>query len=602
MYSALKSVRENLKLLNIDAFIVGSEDCHQSEYVGDTDKRLEFISNFSGSSGTALILATGAYLWTDGRYFLQASQELSSEWTLMKQGSPGVLEMDQWLLSNLTEQMVVGVDGSLITTQQAKNLQSLLSAKKISLVAIDINPIDKVWLDSSSYPHLSCEPIKIHDLKFAGQPYEEKLNACKDFIAKQEVEFMAVSMLDEINWLFNIRGNDIAFNPVVKSYAVIGLHKSYIFIDLNKIPNEETRSHFDPKIIEILPYQEIESFFKRLSEDSKKVLADLSQLNWRLYLALGSNAKDGVSCITLSKSLKNPIEIEGIRQAHIRDGVALTAFLCWLETTVRNAPNSISEYDVTEKIEEFRQKMQYHMGPSFTTIAGYGPNGAIIHYQPAKETAAMLGLDSLFLLDSGAQYLDGTTDVTRTIHFGEVSQRMKDCYTLVLKGHIALARVVFPEGTLGSRLDAMARAPLWAHGLDYNHGTGHGVGAFLNVHEGPQGIGCRRRDTVGFSVGMTTSNEPGYYEESAFGIRIENVCITVEVGTANNFMGKRYCKFQEMTMVPMKTSLVNVDLLNSEEIQWLNQYNESVRRTLIDMMPEYFPEALEYLVRETAAI
>eukprot|EP00605_Chrysophyceae_sp_TOSAG23-4_P002814 GSChrysophyteH1.ASY1.ANO1.3099.1 assembled CDS len=460
----LGALRASLRRLRLDAFIIGSADAHQSEYVCDRDLRRAYLSDFTGSSGTALVLEDKALLWTDGRYFLQASQQLSEDWTLMRSGDPGAL-----------------------------GLEKALQDKGVTLVAVEENPVDAQWHDQPGFPLT-------------------KANA------------LCVSMLDEIAWLFNIRGT------------------AHLFCDETKID------------MCVHPYSSVKN---------------------------GNKSNHVLSPLTLSKSIKNETELNGIRNAHIKDGVALTAFLCWLEQTVQLHPNSLTEYDVALKLEEFRHKMDGHQYPSFDTIAGYASNGAVIHYKPEKETALKLGVDSLFLLDSGGQYLDGTTDVTRTMHYGTPTERMMECYTMVLKGHIALAQLVFPEGTVGSRFDSVARIPLWQAGLDYNHGTGHGVGAYLNVHEGPQGIGFRKRENeAGFKIGMTTSNEPGYYEAGAFGIRIENT----------------------VTLTPISTSLIKHGVLSPSEIEWVNDYHREVREKLLPGIKKYFPEAESWLIRETEAI
>lgn len=511
----LSSVRQLLFEKGIDAFIVTSSDCHQSEYVQAYDLRRQFVSGFTGSSGTALILQDKAYLWTDGRYYLQASQELSNEWILMKQGMTGVLELDQWLIQNLSPNTVVGVDASLFSTQQALVLQDLLRSHNMKLEAIDNNPIDIVWNESGTRPLKSSNPIQLHPLEFSGQTYQEKISILQGHIKENNSYGLVISSLDEIAWLLNIRGSDIQYNPVVISYVVVTLSKAYLFIDESKI-SEDIRPYFSDDIVKILPYESIDEFLKDITTNNdlkttNHIIVDTALLNWRLYLILGKYAKSLKSIITILKSIKNEKELNGMKTAHVRDGVALTAFLCWLENKVLfDTSSNFTEYDATLKIEEFRSKMPRHVSPSFSTICGSGANGAIIHYKPELDTCKIIDSSKILLLDSGAQYLDGTTDCTRTIMFNDVSDHIKYCYTLVLKGHIALASLVFPDGTLGSRLDATARIPLWTAGLDYNHGTGHGVGAFLNVHEGPQGIGFRfRPNEGGLQCGMTISNEPG---------------------------------------------------------------------------------------------
>eukprot|EP01034_Spumella_vulgaris_P025154 gene25154-31577_t len=452
----------------------------------------------------------------------------------------------------------------------------------------------------ANQPAAPSSAINVHGVERSGESHQSKIATLQTFVKAVKATAIVVSMLDEVVWLFNIRGSDVDYNPVVISYAVVTLDKAYFFVDPAKVTSTVNEHLGDS--VEVRSYEEVESFLTELASKGP-VVADPSQLNWRLYQALGSSVIDRVSPVTLAKSIKNEVELNGIRQAHIRDGAALTAFIHWLESAVKSAPNSLSEVDAMDKLEEFRGLVKDHRGPSFATIAGYGSNGAIIHYHAERPHASTIGVDSLFLLDSGGQYLDGTTDVTRTMHFGVPTQRMKDAYTAVLKGHIAFATLVFPAGTIGSRFDAVARLALWDLGLDYNHGTGHGVGAYLNVHEGPQGVGFRKRENeAGFAAGMTISNEPGYYENGAFGVRIETVCITVPVVTANNFNGKQYLGFETVTMTPIKLDLVNVDQLSDKELNWINAYHATVRAALIAGVAEHFPEALKYLVEQTEPI
>jgi len=491
-------LRARMAASGVDAFIIGSGDAHSSEYVCEREMRRAFISEFTGSAGTALVTRDKALCWTDGRYFLQASLELpAGSWTLMRSGDLGVPELNDWLLANMPDNSVVGVDGFLMTDSQATTMSTVLKAKGITLKPVEENFVDFVWGSVSQQPAAPNAAVAINTT-YAGCSHAEKISAVQKKLSSTPATCFVVSMLDEIVWLFNIRGADVSFNPVVISYAVVTLTEAHLFVDRNKL-SDAVVQHLGSSVV-LHAYDEIESFLtKTAMTPGNVVAADPLQLNWRLCKAAappsgGSPLHRMTSPITLAKSIKNEAELNGIRSAHIRDGAALTAFLHWLETTVKAAPHSITEFDVAVKIEEFRKKAGQHVSPSFDTIAGYGKNGAIIHYKPEAKTAATLGVDSLFLLDSGAQYLDGTTDVTRTLHFGTPTQRMVDCYTMVLKGHIALARAVFPESTLGSRIDALARQALWSAGLDYNHGTGHGVGAFLNVHEGPQGIGFRKRD------------------------------------------------------------------------------------------------------------
>lgn len=601
--SPLDLLREQMKTLGIDAFLIGSEDAHQSEYVCAADTRRAFISGFTGSAGTALVLQDKAFLWTDGRYFLQAENELSPSWTLMKSGEPNVPDLQDWVVKNMTKGQKFGLDAWLVTTSSAQAMTSKFNEAGIEVVVVKKNPVDEIWTSRPAYPSF---PALVHGVERSGVSHEAKITQMRDELKKHNAFALVVSMLDEVAWLLNIRGSDVEYNPVVISYAVVTLKDVFLFVDLNKVTTE-VAAHLGPGVT-VKSYDEIESVLASLAvvatSEGLSIWIDTAKTNYRLSLSIaGARVLSDPSPITLPKAIKNATELEGIRNAHVRDGVALTAFLHWLEQRVQSSPNTFSEYDVALKIEEFRAKMPLHVGPSFSTIAGFGPNGAIIHYKPERDTAKMLGVDSLFLLDSGAQYQDGTTDVTRTMHFGTPTEHMKTCYTAVLKGHIAMAALVIPEGTLGSRIDTVARTALWKLGLDYNHGTGHGVGAYLNVHEGPQGVGYRKRDNeVGFHSGMTISNEPGYYETGSFGIRIENIYVSQDASTPHRFGGKKYLGFESVTLVPIKTDIVDITLLDDWEIKWLNEYHANVRAELLPLMEEYFPESAHFLISNTEPI
>jgi Xaa-Pro aminopeptidase len=422
MSSELILLREVLRDLKVDAFIVGSEDAHQSEYVCEHDKRREFISKFTGSAGTAIILQDVALLWTDGRYFLQAAAELSSEWTLMKRGEPGVLEINEWLGENMKHGQTVGIDPSLMSAHQVKTLSKDLSQYNLKVQRVKRNPIDDIW-ETVGRPSIPTNPLTRIDIFAAGKSHSEKISDIRMFLVANKADAIVFSMLDEVMWLFNVRGGDIPFNPVAICFALITLESAYLFADPEKI-SPDVQQHLLLSRTNVCPYLSMESFLSELASSAEisRVLVDPVQLNCRMYDALGEKASDKQSPITLAKSLKNPQEIEGIRQCHIRDGVALTAFFAWLEGHLAQAKAGrasgtgsalLTEFDIVEKLIEFRSRMEGYRGPSFETIAGYGSNGAIIHYKPGKLTSAVIGTDSLLLIDSGGQYIDGTTDVTR---------------------------------------------------------------------------------------------------------------------------------------------------------------------------------------------
>jgi Xaa-Pro aminopeptidase len=423
----LASLREELAIQGLDAFIVGSEDRHQSEYVCEADMRRQFVSRFKGSAGTALVLKDKALLWTDGRYFLQAENELSSDWTLMKSGQKDVPDMNKWIIDNLTAGQVVGIDSWLVSSSAAKQMETTFEAKGVVLKGVEINPVDLIWTGRPASP---TAPLIVLPSSTTGLTHSEKIKKIRNMMLSSGAVGVLVTMLDDVAWLLNLRGGDIAFNPVFFSYALVTEHTLQLFIDPMKI-TDTVREHLGPGV-ELFPYAAIEAALQLLAARGK-VLVDPSKVSWKLHRILGEAALQEVSSIQLAKSVKNAAELEGMRACHVRDGAALTAFLHWLEVAVTAAPHTINECDVVAKLEVFRGQLAGHVGPSFATIAGYGGNGAIIHYQPAPASCATLGTDSIFLLDSGAQYLDGTTDVTRTMHFGTPSQHMKTCYTAVLK-------------------------------------------------------------------------------------------------------------------------------------------------------------------------
>lgn len=430
----LVKLRSKLFDLGVDAFIVLSGDAHNSEYVSESDLRRSFITKFTGSAGTALILQDRAFLWTDGRYFLQAEVQLSAEWTLMKIGQPGVPDLSDWLVQNLTAGQKIGVDSSLIPASVAKTFEKKLGEHKLELVGIEKNPIDEVW-DEMGRPVVVKHPLRVMDIEKTGLSHVEKIKMVQEFLVKKENNGIAfvVSMLDEVAWLLNFRGNDVQYNPVALCYAVVTLEKTHLFIDEAKV-TEQIRQHLGDGVA-ISPYEAVADFLASLVAQAgeRKIIVDGAQINWRIYSSLGDAVAEKTSPITLAKSKKNQQELDGFRAAHVRDGAALTAFFHWLETSIKKAPLSITEYDVAVKVEEFRGKMDMHMGPSFDTIAAYGSNCAMMHYKPSADTSAPIGVESTYLQDSGAQYLDGTTDVTRTHHFGTPTDKIKEAYTAVLK-------------------------------------------------------------------------------------------------------------------------------------------------------------------------
>ncbi|KAK7337786.1 hypothetical protein VNO77_18373 [Canavalia gladiata] len=589
--------------VNIDAYVIPSQDAHQSEFIAECYSRRAYISGFTGSAGTAVVTKDKAALWTDGRYFLQAEKQLSSNWILMRAGNSGVPTTSEWLNDVLPPGGRVGIDPFLFTSDAAEELKGVISQKNHELVYLySTNLVDEVWKESRPKP--PNEPVRVHDLKYAGLDVASKLSSLRSELVNAGTSAIVISMLDEVAWLLNLRGSDIPHSPVVYAYLILEINGAKLFIDDSKI-TEEVSDHLKKANIEIRPYSSIISEIESLAAQGAALWLDTSSVNAAIVNAYeaacsrynqnhenkrktrtkGFNgsiehldvpfAVHKVSPVSLAKAIKNEAELEGMQNCHLRDAAALAQFWDWLETEITKN-RILTEVEVSDKLLEFRSKQAGFLDTSFETISASGPNGAIIHYKPEPESCSIVDANKLFLLDSGAQYVDGTTDITRTVHFGKPTAREKECFTRVLQGHIALDQSIFPENTPGFVLDAFARSFLWKVGLDYRHGTGHGVGAALNVHEGPQSISHRYGNLTSLVNGMVVSNEPGYYEDHAFGIRIENLLYVRNVETPNRFGGIEYLGFEKLTYVPIQIKLVDLSLLSAAEIEWLNNYHSLV--------------------------
>lgn len=599
---------------DIGYYIILTQDEHQSEYTHPCDDRRAFISGFTGSAGTAVVGLDKAVLATDGRYFLQAGKELdSNHWELLKQGVKGVPSWQEWVATEATNSgKNIGVDPKLIGYAEVESIKKLLVKKgdKAHLISIQSNLVDQVW--GSDQPQRPKQCIKILDQAHAGKTFKEKLANLQEDIKQKNGTSFFVSALDEVAWLFNLRGSDIPYNPVFFAYAVVGLDNTTLFIDGDKIPEDVAAELRDMKV-EVRPYEDAFPAAERLSqsliktnekeESPKKLLVPLPA-SWAAVEALGglSNIERIQSPIENAKAVKNPMELLGAKTAHIRDGVAIIRYLAWLENAVANEGKVMSDHEASEQCTKFREEMENFQGLSFGTISSSGPMAAVIHYHPEEGSKEMVRKDQIYLLDSGGQYLEGTTDTTRTVHFGTPSKEEINAYTLVLKGHVALARAVFPEGSNGYMLDTFARQFLWKEGLDYRHGTGHGIGAYLNVHEGPIGIGFRAAYLQQpLQVGNLISNEPGYYEDGKFGIRIESVVAVKEATTKHNFGGTKFFDFDTITQVPFCRRLIDETMLDNGEKQWINEYHQTVYSTVEDYVKKD-QLAFEWLKRETQPI
>ncbi|MBD5276330.1 MAG: aminopeptidase P family protein [Bacteroides sp.] len=588
--SRLAALRAEMKRAGVDAAIIPQADPHMGEYLASHWQVRRWLSGFNGSAGTLVVPAAApAMLWTDSRYFLQAARQLEgTEIVLMKEGIPGTPSIEEWLAANLQSGATVGVDAMLFSTGSLRSLRKALKARDIRLETT-FDPVDTLWPDRPALP--KCE-VFVHDEKYAGRPASAKIADALEAARMHGADAVFVSALDQVAWLLNIRSRDVRYNPVVTSYVYLGPEGNVLFVDPDKI-TPEVDAYLKAQGVDTRPYAAVRSFIFGLST-RRHVLLDPASTAYGILEAFGERAVEATSPISMPKACKNEVQIEGIRNAMRRDGVALVHSLMELESRMA-AGETVTELDVAEILRRRRGEQPLFFDESFGTIAGYGPHGAIVHYEADEETVATLRPEGLLLIDSGAQYLDGTTDITRTICLGDPTQQERSDFTLVMKGHIALARAVFPEGTCGTQLDALARQYLWQHGLSYLHGTGHGVGHFLNVHEGPQSVRLNYVPAP-LTPGMITSNEPGLYRAGIHGIRCENLVLCVP---ALDTEFGRFYKFETLTLFPFDTRLFATEMMTESELEWVNQYNA---RVYDELSPALDPEAREWLAAKTQAI
>lgn len=570
----LRELRDLMQQEGIKAYIIPSVDEHMSEYVAPPFQRREYISGFTGSRGDAVVTMTKAGMWTDGRYFLQANMQMDDNWTLMKMGVPGTPTISQWLVQELTNGDKVGVDGRLISIADFESREKDLQAASISLLSVSKNLVDEIWKEGR--PSLSNATIFALERKFTGKSWQDKINDLRAEMSSNSATAVIVYKLDEVAWLLNLRGADVPSNPFFFAFVIVGATDVRVYVEDKKL-NDEAKARL--KDATLLEYN-IAKFIADIKADSGKSNAQIWLSPYASYAMKQAVPVDKLlskdSPVALPKSIKNPTEIEGMKKANLKDNTAMVEFFFWLKNEVPKGSKELTEMSSVAKLEEFKSKQEYYMGHSFDTIAGFGPNGAIIHYRPEPNTNLQITDSSTFLVDSGSQFKDGTTDTTRTVHFGTPTKDQKDAYTRVLKGQIDLALTVFPNTTQGRFLDPIARKELWRNGLDYRHGTGHGIGMFLSVHEGPQRIsfGCPKPWERPIVPGMFQSDEPGYYEDRNFGIRLETVVMAVPANTEKTFNDVQYVAFEPVTFVPYWKSLIDLDIMTSEEIDWLNKYHQ----------------------------
>ena len=588
----LAALRQAMKEQAIDALIIPTSDPHLSEYVPDYWRIREWLSGFTGSAGTLVVGMDKASLWVDSRYWSQAEKQLSgSGIDMCKIAGGSRLPYLEWLTSHLPEGATAGMDGRLLSLNQGRSLESELLKKKLFFRS-DIDLITPLWRNRPPVPKTS---VFEHTRQFAGLSRMDKIEAIRTMMKDAGAEWCLISTLDDIAWTFNLRGNDIEFNPVFIAYALIGPEKTYLFIDNGKVP-DDIRELLMSDGVEIKAYETVGEALQQIPSKTT-VLLDPGRTSYFMYRQFdeGVNFVETVNPTVLLKSRKDAFEIENIRRTMIQDGAAFCEFQAWFDEVMEDENIRVSELDIAGKIEEFRSKRPHYISPSFGTIAGFNENGALPHYQATETDFAFIDKDGLLLIDTGGQYLSGTTDMTRVIPVGLPNQEQKKDFTLVLKGMIALSETCFPRSIPAAMLDSIARKPLWAHGADYGHGTGHGVGYFLNVHEGPQGISyhARPEPQTAMEEGMVTSVEPGLYKEGRWGIRIEN--LVVNRFYKDTEFGK-YLYFETLTQCPIDTRCIEKNMLDANEIAWLNRYHQGVREKLMPFVPDHVKN---WLIRRT---
>lgn len=560
----LHLLRQKMAQNNIDAVIIPSGDPHQSEYVSPHWQERVWISGFTGSAGTVVVTKDHAGLWTDSRYFLQADMELSgTEFVLHKMFNQFGLPYVEFISDNLHKGAVIGINGFMFSKSQVDSIKKAGAANQIT-VNHRCDIISEIWQDR---PSLSHDPITLHEEKYAGRSIAEKLKVIRNEMSEWDADYHLITSLDDIGWALNIRGTDVEYNPVAISYAVIGKTDSHLFVHAGKLLEETSKKLAENHVIEH-PYSEILSFLNNLDK-SQKILVDPDVCSQTLYEAINAQIINGPTIPRKLKAVKNETEIKYIRSVMKKDGAALAHAFHWIEKSLEEG-HTFNEVDVANKLAEYRSQQDFYQNESFAAIVGYRGNGAIVHYHAMPDTCKTIQASGVLLVDSGGQYRDGTTDITRTFTLGNTTAEEKRAYTLILKGNIALSRAKFPEGTTGVQLDILARQFLWQNGMNYGHGTGHGVGFFMNVHEPPQGIvnNFSERGKTIHVPGMLTSNEPGFYKENDFGMRIETLILCKQSDSPG------FLDFETVTLYPFDHGLIDKSLLTSDEIDWINEYHK----------------------------
>ena len=587
----LELLREELRREHLSAFVFPTTDPHNSEYTADHWKGREWISGFTGSAGTAVVTLQSAALWTDSRYFIQAAEQLKgTEFQLMRLKMAGTPTIAEWIASELStlnaqRSTEIGMDGMVNTVAVVEEMKEALRQKGGITVRTNFDPLARIWRDRPQVPR---NPVEIQPMELAGEDVRSKLSRIRKALHEQHADGMLVAALDDIAWTLNLRGSDVHCNPVFVSYLLIASNKATLYVNKEKVDGEVLR-YLKEQGVEVADYAEVGKGLQDYFEYN--ILIDPDEVCYTLYQKVTRNIVRGTSPIAAMKAVKNERERLGFRSAMLRDGIAMVKFLKWLDENI--GKQTLTEISVADKLEALRAEQPLYRGLSFDTIAGYEAHGAIVHYEATPETDAVLQPKGLLLLDSGAQYQDGTTDITRTIALGPLTEEQRRVYTLVLKGHIQLQLLRFPEGASGTQLDAVARKDLWKAGYNYLHGTGHGVGSYLSVHEGPHQIRMEWRPAR-LHAGMTVTDEPGVYLEGRFGVRTENTLLIVP---AEETECGRFLQFETLTLCPVDKAPIVREMMLQEEMDWLNQYHQRVFDTL---SPHLSPSETDWL-REACA-
>ncbi|MFP4050897.1 MAG: aminopeptidase P family protein [Thermoplasmata archaeon] len=583
------TLRDLMKKNDLSAYIIPTSDPHNSEYVPERYNTRKWLSGFTGSAGTVVVTMDESGLWTDGRYYIQAEKELEgSETELFKVGKEEVPSYKEWLGDNIESREKIGFNGKLFSIKAVRDLEEELE-EGVELVT-ELDLIDEIWEDR---PEIPQNEIFLHDVKFAGKSRKEKIEDIREEMDDKDGDINIITKLDEVAWTFNIRGEDVEYNPVAVAYGLISKDKSHLFIDENKI-KDSVEDELKKDGIVLHGYEEIKDFVENIDE-SNKVILDHKNTNKWLFDSIPEGCKkieENPSITQNLKAIRNETEIEHYKNCQVRDGVAMVKFLHWLEESVGD--ENITEITTENKVEQFRAKDDRFVGPSFDPIAAYKEHAAMMHYSADEESDYQLEDEDFYLLDSGGQYFDGTTDITRTVALGDISEKQKRDFTLVLKGHINLATAKFLKGARGANLDVLARKPMWDNHIDYKCGTGHGVGYFLNVHEGPQNISNNVHD-VKLKEGMIVTNEPGIYRQDEWGIRTENTLLVVKDDETE--FGE-FLKFEIISLCPIDLDAVDTSLLTDEEREWLNDYHEEVYEKLSPHLEEELDDWLKEKTRE----